>query len=464
MGRRVLKIFGWVVLISLLVGAAFLYRPVDAYLSVMSAHSAKVVCSERFVAGRITADIVQQDIYPREVLSIRPFRLIQIDVNEELKRVESSLLGTGFYNDEAVYRNGLGCTLVRDFSADELQSISRPTTQAANSEDPWPLGERVTIEPNAQLEEALKTAFIDSRTGEYNGARAIVVVHKGKIIGERYAEGFDSSTPLPGWSMSKTVTAALAGFLIEDSPLTLESSNLFAEWKDGRANIQLKDLLSMSDGLDFTNGTNDPLSDELQQLYTAGDTVAYAVSKPAKYSPNENFNYNNGAPALVMALVRQQIQNENEWLNFPYDRLFTPLGMTSAQFETDAHHNFNGSSLVYASARDWARIGQLLLQNGRWHDAQLLPEGWAEYMVSPNSTTNGGWYSNGFIWLGETGWNMGVDIPADDYWLNGFDGQFVVVVPSEELVIVRMGLTQNENFHTRLDFMAPILKALEAQP
>ncbi|MEM8858948.1 MAG: 6-aminohexanoate hydrolase, partial [Chloroflexota bacterium] len=149
-----------------------------------------------------------------------------------------------------------------------------------------------------------------------------------------------------------------------------------------------------------------------------------------------------------------------DWLNFPYQSLFIPLGMDSAVFETDAHDNFVGSSLIFASARDWARFGQLLLQDGQWQGEHLLPEGWVEYMTSPNSTTNGGWYSNGFIWLGETGWNMGVEIPADDYWLNGFDGQYVVVIPSEDLVIVRMGLTQNGGFHVRPDFVGAILQAL----
>ncbi len=460
--KKWLRILGVGVLFALLI-VGIVYGPqAGQYLTIISAHAAKVTCSERFIAGRETADILENDIYARRVLSIPAFRLLAVEVDDSLKRVDSRMKLTGWFKDQAVYRDGLGCVLVRDFSADDLQERTGATWQMTEQNGEWPLGTNVNPETKySELEKALETAFVESETGNYNGARAIIVIHKGKIVGERYADGFDASTPLPGWSMSKTVTAALAGIIIDQTELTVESDNLFDEWKDERANIQLKDLLSMSDGLAFENGTSNPSSDELKQLYLTGDVVSYALEKPAEYRPNEVFNYNNGATNLVIALMRRQFDDREAWLNFPFESLFAPLGMESVVFETDAHDNYLGSSLIYASARDWARFGQLLLQDGEWEGEQILPEGWVEYMISPNSTTNSGWYSNGFIWLGEQGWNMGVDIPADDYWLSGFDGQYVVVIPSKELVIVRMGLTQNENFRTRPDFMEPILQVID---
>ncbi|MEM7336656.1 MAG: serine hydrolase, partial [Chloroflexota bacterium] len=440
--KRILRILLWVVTAVFLIILIILAPTINDYLRIMSAHSAKVTCSERYIAGRAFHDIIATDINEREVLGIPALRMVRVSENSEAQSIQTSLLGTPLYRDEAVFREGFGCVLVDDQSYEQLRASVAPARQDREDAGIWPLGDDVESVDNPQLDAALEAAFFDSRTGDSIGTRAVVVVHDGKIVGERYAQGFDSETPLIGWSMSKTVTAALAGIMLEETELTLDSTQLFPDWQDERANIPVRDLLSMSDGLDFENGTAQP-SDELRQLYFTDNTVDYALEKPAAFPTNEQFNYSNGSVSLVIGLIRAQVEGETAWVNYPYEKLFDPIGMKTVVFETDAAGNFVGSSLVYASARDWARFGLLLLEDGNWFGEQVLPEGWADYMATPNSTTNGGWYGNGFTWLGEQAWNMGVDIPADDYWLSGFDGQFVIIIPSEELVIVRMGFTPN---------------------
>lgn len=447
-------------LIVVLMGVVWLAPTVHEYLRIMSAHSAKVTCSERYIAQRPFDEILATDIYAREVQGIPAFNLMRVSLAESAARTHSSLLGLPLYSDSAVYRPGLGCVLVRGASAEALRQAAGPTAVVPPlPEAPWPLGNQVSYAENPALEAALEAAFSNPRTGEPLGTRAVVVVHNGQIIGERYAPGFTPETPLIGWSMTKSVTAMLAGIMLERSDLRLDSDRLFPEWQDERAAVRLKDLLSMSDGLDFVNGTAQP-SDELRQLYFAPDTLAFAAEKPLLYQPGTVFNYANGSTTLVMGLLREQIAQESDWLNFPIEALFAPLGMRSAVWETDPSGLFNGASLLYATPRDWARLGLLMAQEGRWQGEQILPEGWAEYMASPDPATNGGWYGNGFMWRGLPDWNVGVEIPEDDYWMNGFDGQMVIVIPSEDLVIVRMGLTPNGGFNLRPDLVGPILNAL----
>lgn len=456
--KLILKWVGRLLLVALLIGIILLAQPAHEFTRVMVAHAAKVTCSERFIAGRSADDILVSDIYARRILEIPILNLVRVSVDDAAKRTSSSMLP--FYRDQAVYRDGLGCVLVREQTAEALQAAPSPAvTININEGDMWPLGRQVAYPENPLLEAALGQAFVDPNTGESNGTRAIVVVQGGQIIGERYAPGFDGQSPMIGWSMSKTVTAMLAGIAIERSDLTLETGQIFPEWDDERAEIQLKDLLAMSDGLDFVNGTDRP-SDELRQLYLVPDTVSYAKEKAAIAPPNERFNYSNGSTSLVMGAMRQHFPDEQSWLNFPYEALFEPLGMSSAVFETDAQNNFVGSSLLYASPRDWARLGLLLQQDGQWFGEQVLPAGWASYIASGNDTT-GGWYGRGFTWRGENSWNMGRDLPQDDYWFQGFDGQYVIIIPSRDLVIVRLGFTPNGWGRVRPELVDSVLQALQ---
>ena len=295
------------------------------------------------------------------------------------------------------------------------------------------------------------------------GMRAIVVVHHGRIVAERYGAGFSPATPLLGWSMTKTVIAGLVGALIKDGRLTLERS---AGWPpaagDKRDRIRVADLLSMSSGLRFEEGYG-AVSDITRMLYLQSDMSGFARAQPLPHPPGEYWSYSSGTANILSRMIQDVAGALGA--AYPAERLFKPLGMNTAIIETDEDGTLVGSSYTYATARDWARYGQFLLQDGVWRGQEILPRGYVAMMVSPVASS-GGQYGHGLVWLWgsdaiEPGKNpdAAYGIPGDSFWMKGHDGQYTAIMPSRELVIVRLGLTPTSNQYAPQPLVKAILEA-----
>nr|WP_274387421.1 serine hydrolase [Salsipaludibacter albus] len=269
--------------------------------------------------------------------------------------------------------------------------------------------------------------------------RAVVVVRDGRVVAERYADGFDAQTPLLGWSMGKSVANAVVGRLVADGRMALDDADLREEWAgDLRAQITMAELLHMTSGLAFDE-TYDPDTDATNMLFRPGSTAEFAAAKPLADDPGTAWSYSSGTSNIVC----DEAQDASELgLELARDLVFDPLGMTSAVMEADASGGLVCSSFPYMTARDWARFGQWFLQEGEWEGQQLLPTDWIEATTTPVELETENPYGAHW-WL-----NEGADgdlrmpgVPADAYWASGNEGQQVVVVPSEDLVVVRLGFT-----------------------
>ena len=203
--------------------------------------------------------------------------------------------------------------------------------------------------------------------------RAIVVVQNGRIVAERYGEGFSAETPLLGWSMTKSVTGMIVGTLVKAGKLSLDQKALLEPWKaDGRADVSLADLMAMSSGLEFNEDYGD-VTDVTRMLYLEPDMAGFAAAKPLAHPVGETWSYSSGT-TVILSRIWQDAAGP-EALSWPKQALFDTIGMTSAVMEPDARGTFVGSSYLYATARDWARLGLLMLKKGVWNGNEILPVG-----------------------------------------------------------------------------------------
>lgn len=411
--------------------AGWLYFSPPALIRVGTAYSAKIVCSSHFVSGRPADAVLALDVQaPGHWL----LKYISVDVNQGEGSVSARLLGA-FGESRAIYREGAGCSSVP--AGAEASAVPAFATPRQNDPDAlWPAGEGVQPSQDPAL-----AAILDDSALTGDGMRAVVVVHNGRIVGERYGDGFSAGTPLLGWSMTKTVTAAIIGTLVEEGRLSLEQDGLFEEWTvDERAEITLADHMAMSSGLEFNEDYGD-VTDVTRMLYLQADMATFAADKPLAGARGEVFNYSSGTSVLLSRIWQNAFDDAEAAYAYPREAIFGPLGMSSAVLEPDASGTFVGSSYLYATARDWARFGQMLLDGGAWQGRQVLPEGFAEWMRE-EAPASEGQYGRGQLWLaGPGGLEENGTLPADTFWLRGHDGQTIAVVPSSNLVVVRLGLT-----------------------
>jgi len=435
-----------------------------------SGFTAQILCSAVFVSHRDEQAVLAEDLQGPGYELLRHFRH---EVERGGKRVTASLYGLA--SQTAIFRDGLGCTLIDGKSEAALRAEATdlfPAPPPPDREPLWPEGERVDLDALAQgvdrpaLKAALEAAFAEPDPAHPRRTRGLVVVHQGRIVAERYAPGFDAAMPLIGWSMTKGALNALIGLRVKDGELAVADKALLPEWRgegDPRRDISLDDLLRMSSGLAFDETYADPLSDVTQMLFVEGDKAKLAAAKELLHRPGTHWHYSSGTSVIIARVLRETFAAEDAYLRYPRERLFAPLGMTSAVLEPDAAGTFVGSSLMYASARDWARLGLLFLQDGVWWGQRLFPDDWVVYSRGPTRTVPDGSYG-AHIWLKLPQSDaLGVPpMPEDAYYFLGHDQQIVAIVPSRDLVIVRLGLTQRGGVWDHAKDLAPLVQAFPA--
>jgi CubicO group peptidase (beta-lactamase class C family) len=462
--RILLKIIKWLLGLAVLavVGlVAWLYLAPPELIRVGSGYSAKIVCSNVFLAGRDARQVLAVDVQaPGHPL----LRLMQVSVDRNRGTVSAGLLGV-LGKSVAIARDGVGCASVPDGNLSKARQTKLRAEPIALPQDPtsqdalWPDGERVDASQDPVISKLLDDAAL---TG--TGMRAVVVVKNGRIVAERYGDGFSQKTPLLGWSMTKTVNAAIVGTLVKDGKMAVTNQGLFGPWKaDGRAAISLADMMAMSSGLQFNEDYGD-VADVTRMLYLEPDMAGFAASKPLAGEVGKVFSYSSGTAVMLSRLWQNAIGDKDKALAWPRTALFEPLGMHSAVLETDEQGTFVGSSYLYASARDWARFGQFLLQGGVWNGNAILRAGFVDWMREPAPASKV--YGKGQLWIEgpgdeeKPGAGVAAGLPKDTYWMEGHDGQTVTIIPSEQLVVVRLGLTPAKIGYRPQAVVGALVKAL----
>jgi CubicO group peptidase (beta-lactamase class C family) len=323
------------------------------------------------------------------------------------------------------------------------------------SKQPWPMGDVLSKEPlppgldMAQVKRAIDAAFEPAEAM----TAAVAVTWKGRLIGERYGQGITAQTRLEGWSMGKSLTATLLGVLMQQGVYTLTQPAPIPEWNkpgDPRAKIRIADILNMSSGLrikapqDPDYDPAGPYPDHLY-LYTGSvDSFHYAATRPLQWPPGKVGRYHNSDPVLASYLIRLAVEKRGEdYLSFPRKALFDKIGVRTMVMETDPFGNFLGQGYELASARDWARLGNLYLQRGVWDGERILSEDFVKFV----STLAPAWKADqrpvygGFFWINGDGT---FPVSKDVYYMNGAGGQRTVIIPSHDLVVVRLGHFKGE--------------------
>src|SRR6202048_1631614 len=351
----------------------------------------------------------------------------------------------------AKYLGSQGCvTLPIGQSSVNFTPVTVKSGLPAQSTQRWPMGDVLAEGPlpaeinAAKLKEEVTAACQPAEAM----TAAFVVTWRGWLAAERYGEGLTARTPLEGWSMGKSLTATLLGILIKQGVYELSRPAPIPEWQtpgDPRAKIRIADILHMSSGLrikapqDPDYHPSGPYPDHLY-LYTGSvDSFHYAATRPLQWPPNTVRRYHNTDPVRINYRIRLCGEKRGEeYLSFPHRALFDKLGIRTMVIETDPFGNFLGQGYELASGRDWARLGNLYLQDGVWNDERILPEGYAKFV----STLAPAWEADkrpiygGFFWINGDG---RFPVPRDAYYMAGAGGQTTLIIPSHDLVVVRLG-------------------------
>ena len=398
---------------------------------------AKLLCSSRYVSGFSKAQSFDDLVQYSGILD-----QLTITYDDEETRVSASFFGLG--EKSSTFIPGVGCSV--DYAGFDIRPelaalVLTPEINASESalSSAWPRNDQVTtIDPQIQ-------ALIDAIVSEDNAAglntRALLVVKGGKILGEAYAQGADASTPLLGWSMVKSLTAVMLASLEYRGLLDVAAPTSLGEWaSDERAQIRVTDLLTMTDGLAFSEEYN-PGDDATAMLFDSPSAADYVLAKPAAYQPGTRFNYSSGTANVLARLYENALGGPAEARADYEQNIAAVLGFQHAVFETDAAGGFVGSSYLYASARDWARLGQVMLNEGEINGERLFSADWAAEATKQNTSSNEPAY--GYQWWLNAG-NKALrwpSLPSDSFAAMGNRQQLVMVIPSEDVVIVRLGWT-----------------------
>jgi CubicO group peptidase (beta-lactamase class C family) len=409
---------------------------------------AKVMCSAVFMTG-LSPDFASENVgFFTAPLAVRGILgKPEIDAIDKAVRVT---LPNGVARI-AKFFGSQGCvTLPLGESAVHFTPVVVKSRLPDPANELWPMGDVLPKDPLPseinfeKLKKAVEVAFEPAEAL----TAAFVVTWKGRLIAERYGDGLGVHTALEGWSMGKSITATLFGILLNKGAYTLTQPAPIPEWEtpgDPRAKIRIQDLLHMSSGL-RTRAPSDPDYDRSGPypdhlfLYTGGiDSYHYAATRPQQWPPNAVGRYRNTDSVLISYLIRLAVEKSGEeYLSFPQRALFDKLGIRTIQLATDPFGNFLGQGYDVGCGRDWARLGNLYLQDGVWNGERILPEGYAKFVSTPAPA----WIADRRPIYGAGFWINGAGqypVPQDSYYMAGVGGQITMIVPSRDLVVVRLG-------------------------
>jgi len=415
---------------------------------------AKILCSAVFVSG-LDPDFAAESIgyftspyaYRSQVVE----RVVDHEEQEVHLTLPSGVVRTAkYYGDQ-------GCVAL---PVGERAAYFTPTVVKSVLPEPsalvWPMGDMLVDTPlPPEIDINVIESAVDAAFRPVEGlTAAFLVTWKGRIVGERYRAGINMHTPLESWSMGKSLSATLMGVLIQQGVYDLWQPAPLKEWQakgDSRSEIRIADLLHMSSGLRF-RAPQDPdfdpslgYPDHLYVYTGAIDSFQWAATRPQQWPPNKVGRYRNSDPVLINYLIRLGVEKiDQEYHAFPQRALFDKLGIRDMVLETDPYGNFLLQGYEFGSARDWSRLGNLYLQGGVWNKERILPEGYSDFVsqVAPAWKADGRPVYGGFFWINGDG---RYPIPEQAYYMAGAGGQKTFIIPSRDLVVVRLGHYQGQD-------------------
>lgn len=441
--KKILAYSALIIVLALAV-VIYIYYP---RLDLITGFASKNMCSCTFVAGRQPESVAAQDN------NFSPVSWAESELLETKAAVSKVF---GIKARKSAFREGIGCTLLPAGAERDERITNIPTRTITNDGQAYPYGNAAPVDSAFsnvnyhRLQTALDAAFMPA-----NKTRSVLVLYKDHLLAERYAPGFSAETPQQGWSMTKSITSSVLGILHRQGKVDLEQDHLFPEWEnDARAQITLDDLLRMSSGLEWDEDYS-KISDVTKMLFLAEDMTQVQLHQPLVGKPGETWNYSSGTSNLLSGLIREQFATHQDYLDFWYKELVDKIGMNSMVIETDLAGNYVGSSYSWATPRDWAKFGLLYLHRGKWNGERVLEETWVDYTTTPTQGSNGEYGAH--FWLNAGGKFPAV--PRDMFSANGFQGQYVFVIPSKDLVVVRTGLVEEPEFDVN-SFLKGILESV----
>ena len=442
----------WLLLLLSLVSGCGLVKDIP----VGQGFAAKHLCSLVFIAG-MDAEWVKREVIAPKVKPLPWIWQVSVDQQRQTTRVGTWLPGFS-HQATAIHRPGLGCTLLTTES--EAQLRARPFTPlpppALDAKLPWPDGSagvdqsQLSAQTLAALNEIAAEFFqLDGQLGL--NTTAFLIVKDGRLLFEQYALGADAFTPSLGWSLTKSITATLAGILWDQQRFSLDQPFALPNWRQSAdPKFNPRHLLHMSSGL-YVNESYAGLTEVTQMLYLEPDQFSYALSQSVTFPPGQEFQYSTAETARLSALVQHLAGgSEQAMYNFYQQQLFHPLGIATGLVEFDATGHMVGGGYGHLSARDWARLGQLYLQGGQWQGKSLLSKDWLKFALTPAATNQ---EYGAQLWLNTDGLRW-PSVAADAFLLAGYDGQRVIMLPSANLMIVRLGMGGDQ------DTLKPIMERL----
>ncbi|CAI2766179.1 serine hydrolase domain-containing protein [Flavobacterium collinsii] len=447
--KKILKLLVFVLVL------AFLYFGFTTYskLDLISGFSAKSVASGHFIDHR------SKELIEKTDNDINMITLATNTINDAGKFATSTVYG--LKERKAIYREGLGAILINDDFDVSKPYLLPKRTKLVNSL-PFPYGNN---EPKdsafaninySKLKKAIDDSF-DKKGGKAKRTRAVVVLYKDKLIGEKYDTGFSKDSKILGWSMTKSIVSSAFGVLAKQRKIDIYKPAPIAEWQnDDRKIITINDLLHMNSGLEWEEDYT-KICDATEMLFQAEDMGKVQMDKPAKYKPNSHWYYSSGTTNLLSRILRSQFKTQQEYLDFWYSAVIDKIGMNSMIVEQDMSGIFVGSSYAWATARDWSKFGLLYLHKGNWNGEQVLEENWVKYTATPTNTSNGGYGAQ--FWLNAGG--KFPDAPRDMFYCNGYQGQMVAIIPSLDMVIVRMGVNEGGYYFDFNEFLKEVISSVK---
>jgi CubicO group peptidase (beta-lactamase class C family) len=428
-----------IVMLAGLAALAISFRP-DRALRVATGVVAHNVCSKTFVSGFDPAAVFMETMDREGLRLLKPAMSYAADSVGKI--VDASL--AGLFGSRAVFHEGLGCVLLH--GPVEPYVLKSDIAALKNPKQPPLLPEiagTAVVEPSdARLKAALDHAFEEPPSPPFRRTKAVVVVQDGRVIAERYAGGVGADTPLLGFSMTKSVVNALIGILTQQGLVTPSFVAPIAEWRgatDPRREIEVEHLMRMTTGLALDE-TNSGFDSSSQMVYLHDDMAGFAVKAPLIAPPGTRWAYSSPTTQILARIIRDAVGGPEQTLRFAWRELFNPLGMRNVTLEFDATGTLQGSSYMLASTRDWARFGLLYLNDGLVGGRRLLHEDWVDLSAAATLDTDygAGFWTNRSEHPNAKG-RVAMGMPRDAFFASGDLGQRIVILPTQRIVIVRLG-------------------------
>ena len=414
-------------------------------LNIIAGYSAKNTASSVFLGERSLSFTDTTDN------NFSPVNLATNAIDKEKKTANSSVFG--LLTRKSIIREGLGSVLTLD-KKDEKSNYKTPKRRkTVNDTIPYPYGngshkdsvfESIDYK---KLNETVNSIFGIRKT------RAVLVLYKDRIIAEKYSEGFTKNSRILGWSMTKSIMSTVFGILEHQQKINIQDKAPVESWQnDARKEITIHNLLQMNSGLEWDENY-DEISDATKMLFLERDMTKVQEEKPLIGKPNETWNYSSGTSNLLSGILRDQFNNHQSYLDFWYTNLIDKIGMNSMILESDLAGNYVASSYAWATTRDWGKFGLLYLHNGAWNGEELFTKEWVDYVTTPTPTSNGSYGAQ--FWLNTE--KQLKDVSQNMYFADGYQGQRVYILPDEDLVIVRFGLSWFEEN----EFLKGIIQSIQ---